>query len=281
MARFELIDAINDPGTPGKSGDDRYGFDLAGGVAWVFDGATDVSTIKPFPDVESGAAWVAQALSDRLLALPAADEPPQDYFCRAIEDVRARAEAESAIDLETAPAETWPIAAGVWARLETGAATFAWLGDCLALLRRNGSVETIGSPDKPEAETAQAKALIALGEEAMWARLRDARRRQNSGEDGGTWIFGLDSTAADHLNIRDAAIAEGDELLMMSDGLYRLISPYRSHTPESLFELLDSEGLGGAIAALRSQETDAADNAAVGRIKTRDDACGLWLRVVD
>jgi hypothetical protein len=37
---IEVLGTVNDPGTPGKSGDDRYGFEAAAGRAWVIDGAT-------------------------------------------------------------------------------------------------------------------------------------------------------------------------------------------------------------------------------------------------
>ena len=37
---IEVLGTVNDPGTPGKSGDDRYGFEAAAGRACVIDGAT-------------------------------------------------------------------------------------------------------------------------------------------------------------------------------------------------------------------------------------------------
>ena len=106
--------------------------------------------------------------------------------------------------------------------------------------------------------------------------LRGHRRLQNT---EGRWIFGLNPDAARHLETHTLTLKPGSDILLMSDGLYRLISPYKSHTPETLFALIREDGLLTAIRALRALENSSDDNAKFGRIKTRDDACGLWLRV--
>ena len=74
--QLDIISTVNDPGVPGKTGDDRTGFDAAAGTAWVLDGATDVTDLRPFPACESGAAWIAEVLSDRLMQGPEAGEAP-------------------------------------------------------------------------------------------------------------------------------------------------------------------------------------------------------------
>ncbi len=56
--KLEAVSTVNDPGMPGKTGDDRVGFDAAAGTVWVLDGATDVTDLRPFPACESGAAWI-------------------------------------------------------------------------------------------------------------------------------------------------------------------------------------------------------------------------------
>ena len=147
--RMVVLDTVNDPGTPGRMGDDRFGFDEAAGTAWALDGATDVTELKPFPNAESGAAWIAEALSARLMAPPAADETPEAYFAKALTDVRARAETSTRIPLDDLPGEARPIASGMWMHVVNDRAVFAWLGDCMALLRRGRPTGDVRMPTAP------------------------------------------------------------------------------------------------------------------------------------
>ncbi|MEO0982494.1 MAG: protein phosphatase 2C domain-containing protein [Pseudomonadota bacterium] len=278
MPHIELVEAVNDPGVPGKTGDDRYGFDGAAGTAWALDGATDVTDLRPFPTHESGAAWVAETLSGLLTTAPWPEDEPADYWRRVLKRLIDRAEDTSKIPIKDLPGEAKPIAAGVWMRLhDDGHADFAWLGDCVALLKTGGGVETLGSPEKADAETEEARRLLAMTPEARLKALQTARSLQNT---DGNWIFGLDDQAADHLKTATRPLDPGAEAILMTDGFYRLISPYAAYDAAGLFDLVRAEGLSAAVRALRAMEGADADNAALGRIKTRDDACALWLRAV-
>ncbi|MEO1787269.1 MAG: hypothetical protein AAFR41_09625, partial [Pseudomonadota bacterium] len=99
MSAFKVIETVNSPGKPGKTGDDRSGFDASAGTAWVLDGATDVTPLKPFPQAESGAAWVADALSARLMVAPSTRLDARAYWREVMADVRERAARESTIPL--------------------------------------------------------------------------------------------------------------------------------------------------------------------------------------
>ncbi len=275
---LDVLETINDPGKPGRTGDDRFGCDLGAGTAWLLDGATDVSDLAPFPRAESGAAWMAEALSTRLMKAPATDEPATAYFESVLKDVRSAAARESEISLDSLPLEASPIAAGIWMRItRPGLAEFCWLGDCMAIVSAGpGEAELIGTPEKAEDETAAAKALLAMSVEDRLEALRGARRLQNT---PGRAIFGLDPGAADHLERREVSLPGGTDILLMSDGFYRLVSPYREMTPPALVDYVRENGLIGALQKLRAMEGADADNVRMGRIKTRDDACAVWLRV--
>ncbi len=277
MSRFEVIDVVNDPGEPGRSGDDRFGYDPGAGTAWVLDGATDVTDLKPFPRAESGAAWVAEALSARLMIAPGPDQPASDYWHDVLTDVRTRAARESDVVLDSLPPEARPIAAGVWMRaLPQGERVeFAWLGDCLALVALAGGVETLGAPEKADEETETARRLLQLTPEERLEALRAARRHRNQ---PGRAIFGIDPSAAQFLNLRTIAIPPGTDILMMSDGFYRLVSPYGVHTPASLMEAVRREDLFAVLRRLRAEDTSATNEAERGRLKSRDDACAVYLR---
>lgn len=279
MAQFTVLGAVNDPGTPGKGGDDRYGFDEQAGTAWALDGATDVTDLRPFPRAESGAAWIAQAYSDRLISQP---PPPGDlgaYWRDVFSDVRALAAKQTKIDLGDLPGEATPIAAGIWARVSGEMAEFCWLGDCVALVDAGkGTVETVGSPEKAEAETAEARRMNGLSDADKLAELQRQRASMNKDD---RWVFGLVPDASDHMNTRTVQTPSGTEMLLMSDGFYRLISPYALHDPKNLFALVRDVGLLGAIRALRAHEAPSGGGDVTARIKRSDDACAVWLRVGD
>ena len=276
--RFEVLGTVNDPGMPGKTGDDRFGFDAAAGRAWVLDGATDVSPLKPFPHHESGASWFAETLSGWLLDHPPEGVPDADFWRTALGAMRAAAERESDLPLGSLPLEASPIASGMTAFLTTEQLSFQWLGDCVALVDPGaGTPQIVGALDKQDDETVYSQRVLALSEAERWADLQRQRAEQNT---DGRWIFGLNPDAARHVETLRLGAAIDMEIILMSDGLFRLIEPYRSHSVAEVFALARRDGLLGLIRALRAQEGDGKETAAL-RIKPRDDACGVWLRVVD
>ncbi|MEL6474153.1 MAG: protein phosphatase 2C domain-containing protein [Pseudomonadota bacterium] len=276
MTAFEVLGAVNDTGKAGRTGDDRYGSDPSAGTAWIFDGATDVTDLRPFPGAESGAAWFSEALSAWLVAHPPGNLRPRDYWRAAFEAMRAKAARDSKVPLDHLPLSASPIAAGIWLHWNgPGEASAWWLGDCIALHDRAGHVSIIGAPDKAENEIASARALNALSAEDKKAELQRQRAMQNT---RGRWIFGLNPAAAAEIHESQMTTSAGDEILLMTDGFYRLVTPYGMDTPESLLARIRSDGLDGAIRALRDKERSDTDTS--DRIKARDDAAALWLRVI-
>jgi hypothetical protein len=271
--KLEAVSTVNDPGVPGKTGDDRAGFDAAAGTAWVLDGATDVTDLRPFPACESGAAWIAQALSDRLVQGPSAGETPEAYFAAVLADVRQRAEAESKIPLEKLPGEALPIASGIWMWLQGDEAVFVFMGDCMALVRSGPDVRLIGHAEKAEDETAAARRVMALTAEERMGWLRQSRRLSNELGRG----FGLGPEVAGNLHIERTGLKPDDEVCLMSDGLYRLISPYATHDRESLMADLSEKGLPALIRVLRDFENTPHED--IPRIKRRDDASAVYLKI--
>ena len=268
---LNVIGTVNDPGVPGKTGDDRAGFDAGAGTAWVLDGATDVTDLRPFPSCESGAAWIAEAISDRLMQGPAEGDTPETYFTAVLADVRRKAVAESRIPLERLPGEALPIASGMWMWLQPGAAMFVHMGDCMALVRSGAETRVIGAMEKAEDETAAARRMLAMTPEERLGWLRQARRLSN---DLGT-CFGLGPAGADNLALVHVPLQPGDEVCLMSDGLYRLISPYATHTKETFMQALADNGLLALVRALREFEN--APDGDIPRVKRRDDASGVYL----
>ena len=273
MSAFEIIETINSPGTPGKGGDDRFGFDPGAGTAWVLDGATDVTDLTPFPRAESGAAWVAEATSNAFMALsPDEGETARAYFQRALTAVRKRAAGETEIALNRLPGEAWPIASGIWARVAGEEIEFSWMGDCMALDLSTG--DFIGPVQAAKDETDELQGKADYTRDQIWAMVREARRQSF---DARKPIFGLrpEVVRVPAPVMRPACSGAG--FVLMSDGFYRLIEPYRLYDGPGLAEAISNKGLAGLIAELRAFETGAVERS-IPRVKSADDACALWLR---
>ncbi|MFN3911728.1 protein phosphatase 2C domain-containing protein [Hyphomonas sp.] len=269
---ISLVDAVNDPGTPGKSGDDRYGFDAAAGRAWVIDGATDVTDLKPFP-AESGAAWLAETVSARLMSGPEAGEGAKPYFGRVLTDVCAEAARQSKLPLDTLPGEARPVASAMWMRREGDTCEFVWAGDCFAIAGTGGaSARLIGTQENAGAETRDAARMLAMTDAERLAVLQAQRRAANAAERG---VIMLNPVAAQHLQSERLTLAPGAPVLLMTDGFFRFVEPYGLDTPESLLARVLKDGLPSAIKALRQHEATPHGV----RIKARDDAAALLLRI--
>lgn len=274
MSAFKVIETVNSPGKPGKTGDDRSGFDASAGTAWVLDGATDVTPLKPFPQAESGAAWVADALSARLMVAPSTRLDARAYWREVMADVRERAARESTIPLDRLPPEAWPIASGIWMRRASDTAEFGWMGDCLALELETGTI--IGNVESVAQETEDSRTMATQTKEEQWEAARQSRVQTNSSDRP---IFGLYPDRAAGMTTRSLEVRRGTEFVMMSDGFYRLIDPYRIFADGAgLAAMIRASGLSGAVEALRAFEsrTEAAD---ISRIKASDDACALWIEL--
>jgi hypothetical protein len=269
---IEVLDSVNDPGTPGKSGDDRYGFDAAAGRAWVIDGATDATDLKPFPGAESGAAWLAEAASSRLISGPAPREGATAYFGRVLTDVRAEAERTSKVTLASLPGEAMPVASAMWLRLDGDACEFIWAGDCFAIADTGaGEAQLIGTQEKADAETREAARMLALPQAERWAILQAQRRGANAPERG---LITLYPAAAAHLNTLRLTLPRGAPVLLMTDGFFRFVEPYGLDTPASLLDRVLKDGLAASINTLREHEATPHSV----RLKARDDAAAILLR---
>lgn len=139
--------------------------------------------------------------------------------------------------------------------------------------QRAGVVTVIGSPDKADDETDVARKLLGGTPEAKLAYLQAARRASNEA----CRAFGLDPRAAANLHTQEITLQAGDRICLMSDGLYRLVSPYATHTPDTFMALVAEDGLGAAITSLRAFESK--PDRDMPRLKARDDSCGVYVEI--
>ena len=287
---MKLIDSISFPGSKlgggmkTGTGDDRYAFDEAAGWACVIDGATDVGPVRIFSAAESDAARYAEIFAAEIVKGPAdAREVPQAWFGRLLPRIRAAVEKEVKIPLKDAPLASYPTAAATWVRARQnkqgmGVLEGATLGDSIAIVKTPAGVVTVfGETSKASDEQVRAKSVMAMTPEDRLKWLQDVRAIHNTAK--GYWVFGVQPEAADHIVYQSCDAPAGTKVLAMTDGFYRLVSPYGRYTDEQLIDAVVARGLGELMRELRGMETSAADDAAIGRFKTSDDATALLLEV--
>lgn len=69
------------------------------------------------------------------------------------------------------------------------------------------------------------------------------------------------------------------DLLLMSDGFYRLVDTFGAYDDVSLFDAVERRGLASLLAELRAIEQMDAECVHRPRFKTHDDATALWLEL--
>jgi len=280
---MRVIDYVASPGSKlgggmkTGAGDDRYVFDEAAGWACVIDGATDVGPVRIFSKGETDAARFAELFAAELLAMPAgASESPQAYFTRLLPLLRAATAKETKIPLKDAPKSSYPTAAATWLRAKGGKVEGATLGDSIAIVRTPaGQVTVFGEASKPAEEQTRARRVMAMTAEERLKWLQDVRAIHNT--EKGYWVFGVQPEAARQAVYQSADAPSGTRALAMTDGFYRLVSPYGRYTDAQLIEAASAKGLGALLSELRAQEASPEDDAKIGRFKTSDDATALLL----
>ena len=278
---MKLLDSISFPGSKlgggmkTGTGDDRYAFDEAAGWACVVDGATDVGPVRIFAEAESDAARYAEIFAETIVRHPAdAREIPQAWFARLLPRLRATIEREVKIPLKDAPLASYPTAAATWVRHRKGRLEGATLGDSIAIVKSpDGAVTVFGEAGKAADEQGRAKTVMAMTREEQLKWLQDVRAIHNTR--GGYWVFGVQPEAADHIVHQTCDAPAGTKALVMSDGFYRLVSPYGRYTDEGLIDAVVARGLGALMRELREMEASPEDDARIGRFKTSDDATAL------
>lgn len=278
---MRIRDLISAPGTSlegeakAGGGDDRFAYDEQAGWACVIDGATDVGPVRLFRDAESDAAWFAEAVALECIETPAGPgETAGDYIAKLIGRLQERCARASLIPLDAAPRSALPTAAATWLRWREDRVETATLGDTIALIQTpDGAISVAGDGGRQEDESVRARRVMQMTPEDRLHWLADLRARHNLAE--GYWILGLQSEAAAHLLRQEHPCPRGSRALLMTDGFYRLVSPYGRFSHRDLLERAFSEGLGRLMSELRGLEASPEDDARIGRFKTSDDATAL------
>lgn len=206
--------------------DDRWG--VAGGLAWVLDGATDLTGDVLFPGAQSNASWLAERVSRALGSGPAVGSA-SDRLAVAIASADAEATALGVDEVVGFPTTVGilaspvvPSAAGSGPGMD-----FTVIGDCGAVVEvvRDGvvGVELITDPAwAPGAPNASAGGppWSTLSADELNDKLLASRLRRNT--PAGRWIIRREPEAATHAH-RQTVLSTTGRVVLFSDGAERAL----------------------------------------------------------
>jgi len=286
---IEIVERMSAPGD--GVNEDRAGaahFTSGASTAWVIDGATGLADREGVAAGPTDAAWLAARLSALLAendpgAGPGADDA-RAYFARLL--ARLAADYQAAVPgWRDLPAWALPSAAATWLRVRGGTLELAWQGDCVALVETPDGVVIAGADearaweDDINAAVRARLAALATAPSSVMAEMLDElrRRRARLNQPDGYWMIGVDPRAAAHMDVRSVALGAPTRVLLVSDGLWRLVDHFHVYDAPGLLAAAFEVGLARLLERLRALEADDPDCRRVPRVKPRDDATGLTL----
>jgi hypothetical protein len=252
----------------------------------VIDGGSSVADCDYIDECQGDVAWFVHAFA---AALQKALEPgrnQEDCVWLAIADVRAQF-MHLAVGLNV-PLHAWPIAAMTWLRISdhdgVTSATFYSLGDCKTLLYTAPTTCTDLDPFVNPQEAILQDWIATLKtqgiddpvrrHERMLPMLRARRESQNTAP--APSVLCLQPNGPFQARTGSVTLSHDANVLVMTDGFYRLVDLYGLHTDVSLAEACIDFGLQSQLDKLRDYELTSAGNGA-NAVKSADDASAvLW-----
>ncbi|MGL4442989.1 MAG: protein phosphatase 2C domain-containing protein [Alsobacter sp.] len=278
--RFKTLDTISHG--PKPPNEDAHGATAT--AAWVIDGATGV-TLGPDILAPSGAAWLAGTLSDILLSEGGDAATLQDLLVRAERAVSERfaAAVDPGLVIDGPDMPTGCLGLAV---IEEHGLELAVIGDVSLLHRRADRSLSVLSDHAVEAfgertMDALRRALRERPDEDPWPmlRLQIRENRRMANQPGGYNVVHPTLAWAHRVTRARADIAEGDVLLLASDGFFRLVDHFGMHDPDDLIDAALDIGLSTLVERLRAAEIDDRRGERAPRVKVHDDATAVLLRV--
>lgn len=263
-----LIQAISLAGNDARANEDRVG--TVGSSGWVIDGATDLGEPGLMGE-QTGSAWLAAAANTAFTRRCASSE---DSDLRSmVRDVYADVAAAYLAQRTRPPISAWELPSGAFLAVNLRGAQIeiAWVADCACLMILGDTVHRIG-PGRSIHERKSASLVQEAGSNTLLQALRLQR------EDPERQAMTVDPASYRHVQFETRPCQPGAELVLMSDGFSALIDEYEMEETDFVARL-HSEGLIGLGAALRTIETSDPGRSRFPRIKQKDDASAMWLRV--
>jgi hypothetical protein len=254
----------------------------------LMDGATPLTLDRCIAAGASDPAWFVRRFAQDLGRVLRADADQEALVLEALEHTRAAYRAAGGH--ADVPPYAWPIATLAWVRVWDADADgnrtldLFCLGDSKILLRQpDGAVRDLDPFDNPQERATQAAvaALVAEGIDdpaERWTRLlpmlRARRHEQNTAD--APAILCLAPRGPFAARTARTTAPAGALLLVLSDGLYRLVDTYGLHADASLLDACRARGLDALLDELRAFE--AGKEAAGLAAKAADDASAIAWR---
>jgi len=254
----------------------------------LLDGATPLTTERCVPAGASDPAWFVRRFVHDLGRVARLDASQASLVLEALDATRAAYRAAGGAS--GLPPYAWPIATLAWVRVLAPDVSgehildLYCLGDSKVLLQGpDGVVRDLDPFENPQ-ELATQAAVAALVAEGVidpaerWTRLlpmlRARRHEQNTA--ARPVVLCMDPRGPFAARTATVTAPPGALLLLLSDGLYRLVDTYGLHTDASLLGACRTRGLDALLDELRAFE---AGRIAAGlAAKTADDASAIAWR---
>lgn len=255
-------------------------------AVWILDGATGMTDERVLPG-SSDALWLVEQIDRALAALTPTSLATGEVLRRAV--TAAAHEFARAALRPGAPASERPSASLAMVRAQGASLELSNLGDCRILRVERAGVRCFGSSKVAAFDRRVVDELSRRQRDGMtryadiWPHLVDIVRqnRARMNQEDGYWILDLTERPLEHVQYAFAGAADVDHLLLVSDGFYRLVDTYRRYSDESLVRAALDRGLAALYDELRAIERDDEESLRYPRIKVRDDATALLVRVLD
>jgi hypothetical protein len=249
------------------------------------DGATGLSKQQSFHQ-ESDAYWLVLLYQDYFENHETGQQPLQDYIKDAITSVTRQA--TKIRPLNPIPAYSLPTAGLFFCDFKESQFRYLQLGDCKCLISSPKKTTLLGESKLEELDAEVLARVVQHQEQGvgdhqdMWNQLLPLlkQNRSKANRDGGYWILGFDSRAAQHAIQGQIEVSAEDRLLLMTDGYTRLFDVFKGTTPGGLLEHSFDLGLARMIERLRTLETGDPECRMYPRIKCHDDASALLIDIV-
>jgi len=258
---------------------------FTGSWAWMLDGATSISGRKRTIDGhnESDASWFVHRFSDHLEAAA-----PRDEFDDACRSALAAIRDEAPGIWGDFAGNDVPSASFSHVAVLPGEIRLHNLGDCRMLFRIDGGpLRSFGSCNVAQLDAElldlyknvrreNSRLTHAQTAASLVQTIRANRQHMNTPD--GYWI--LDPTGAGLAQMQSEVhrFDRTVEVLLATDGLYRLVDTYPVHDDHQFFEKANAPGgLDALIDELRRIEAADPECLLYPRVKAQDDATGLVL----
>lgn len=281
---FSVIDRISSASPQGAQNEDAIGATRT--AAWVIDGATGVSDGPALVAGQTDAAWLASQMSDEL---------HKRFERENIDPVSALAEVDSSIQakftriksLRERTAGDQPSAAFALAVLTNDVAHLIGIADCRIIVEdQGGDVNDFNPSDLGKIESLiineRRRLEATYPDEDAWPRLQPFIRsfRELANLQPGYSVVHPTRSWCTRTRRLTREAAELRHLMVVSDGLYRLVDVFHVINAEGLLRRALQDGLEMLCAELREMELKDGLCSTYPRVKTCDDASAVLLRVL-